>query len=294
MRILKIAMLLLCFMLFMPLSARLAIKLASNQSSYMQYEQIYMHLRIRNDSGRPIVFGQNSKLLAKLHFEITDLKGNIVPESEAKAIILTRGKVINPGQLGDIVIKFSNYYKLHRKGIYLIHAYISHPMFKEQFKSNDVRVEISPGITVWSRTIGMPDGKLNKDGNTVTPDSERTYSIRKLNDGAGQFFYCVLEDKTKIYQIFRMAPVTKSGLPERMIDMSGALHLLVNVSPRIYKYCKLDITGELIEGNKYYKVTKTQPILFKGKDGNIFVNGGAPAIPNVDFHVRQASFKVAE
>ena len=294
MRSLKVLFFVICCMSVSPLLANLAMRLTPNQSTYMQYEPVYMHLRIRNDSGRPVVFGQNAKLRAKLYFEITDLNGRLVPESDAKPITMTKGKVINPGQIGDIIIKFSNYYKLPRRGIYRIHAYISHPMFKEQYKSNDVRVEISSGVTVWSRTVGMPDGKLNKDGNVVSTDSTRTYSIRKLNDGKNQYFYCVLEDKDKVYQIFRMAPVTKSGLPELMIDMSGALHVLVNVVPRIYKYCKLDITGEVIEADKYYKVTKTSPALFKGKDGKIFVTGGAPAMPNVDFHVREQTYKFAE
>ena len=281
------------FSTVMPIFAQLAMVLTPNQQTYMQYEAIYMHLRIRNDSGRPVVFGQNKQLQAKLFFEVSDINGRVLPELSGKSIILTQGKVINPGQIGDIVLKFSSFCKLHQKGIYRIHAYISHPLFKDQFKSNDVRIDISSGIPIWKRTIGVPDGKINAAGDTVSHDSLRTYTIRKIIDGKGQFYYCTLEDKDKLYQVFRMGPAIGIDKPACLVDMSGALHILINIAPKIYKYYKLDITGELLEADKYYKITKTRPALLKSKDGKIFVSGGAPALPNVDFLVREKSFKTA-
>ena len=223
--------------------AQLAMELKSNQAYYMQYEAIYMHLRIRNDSGRPIVFGKNQKLLAKLYFEVADVNGKVLEGFLPKAITLTRGKVINPGKTGDIVLKFSQIHQLNRTGIYRIHAYISHPMFKEQFKSNDVRIEISDGVKVWSRTIGVPDGVIDSNGQVLSHDSSRTYYIKKLNTSDIQYYYCTLEDNNKLYQIFRMGPVLGIEKPECVIDMSGALHMLVYILPKIYKYYKIDISG---------------------------------------------------
>lgn len=274
--------------------AQLAMELKSNQAYYMQYEAIYMHLRIRNDSGRPIVFGKNQKLLAKLYFEVADVNGKVLEGFMPKAITLTRGKVINPGKTGDIVLKFSQIHQLNRTGIYRIHAYISHPMFKEQFKSNDVRIEISDGVKVWSRTIGVPDGVIDSDGQVLSHDSSRTYYIKKLNTSDIQYYYCTLEDNNKLYQIFRMGPVLGIEKPECVIDMSGALHMLVYILPKIYKYYKVDISGNLVDDGKYYKTTKTTPHLMKNNNGQIFVGGGAPAVPDIDFSVREKSFSAID
>lgn len=274
-----------------PLFAQLAMILNSNQRTYMQYEPIYMHLRIRNDSGRPVVFGLNNKLQAKLNFEITDLRGKVIEGISDKAIVLTRGRVINPGQIGDMIIRFSHYFNLNRKGHYRIHAYISHPLFKDKFKSNDIRIEIASGVVIWKRTLGIPDGRLSSDGEVISTDSNRTFYIRKLIDGRRQYHYCTLEDKNKVYQTFRMGPAVGIDKPNCMVDMSGALHILTNIAPKIYKYYKVDITGEMLDDGKYYKITKTRPMLVRDKNGKIYISGGAPAVANVDFLVREKNFR---
>ena len=286
----KFAVLLFSLAVF-PVFAQLAMVLTPNQMAYMQYEPIYMHLRIRNDSGRPIVFGLNRQLQATLYFEITDLNGKVLNNPEAKPIVMSRGKVINPGQIGDIVLKFSHYFQLTQKGYYRIHAYISHPMFKEKFKSNDVRIEIASGVVVWKRTLGIPDGQISSSGKVLSTDSTRTFYIRKMIDGSRQFYYCTLEDQEKIYQVFRMGPAVGIDRPVCLVDMSGALHIMTNIAPKIYKYYKIDITGEMLEDGKYYKTTKTRPELIRNNEGKIYVSGGAPAVANVDYLVRDKSFK---
>lgn len=272
------------------LFAQLALKLVPSQQKYMQYEPIYLLLRIRNDSGRPIVFGHNAKLQAKLFFEITDQRGNIIGDENPTPIVISRGKVINPAQTGDIVLKFSHYFDLTKVGTYRVHAYISHPMLKEKFKSNDINLEIARGIKIWSRTIGVPDGRIGSKGEIITHDSSRTYSIRHLLDGHKPYYYCTLEDNKKMYQVFRMGPAMTGEKPACIIDTAGSLHILMEIATKIFKYYKVDISGQLLESNKYYKLTKTRPRLVKGNDGKIFVAGGAPAVPNVDFLVREKSF----
>lgn len=291
MTFLKKFIILLLLIALSPVFAQLAMVLTPNQTTYMQYEPIYMHLRVRNDSGRPVVFGMNRQLQAKLHFEITDLNGKVVKDFSSEPIVMSKGKVINPGQIGDIVLKFSHYFPLNKKGHYRIHAYISHPMFKDQFKSNDVRIEITTGVVIWKRTLGIPDGKLSAGGKVISTDSSRTFYIRKLIDGKGQYYYCTLEDQSKMYQVFRMGPAIGIDRPVCLTDMSGALHILTNVAPKIYKYYKVDITGEMLDDGKYYKTTKTRPELIKNNEGKIYVSGGAPAVANVDYLVREKSYK---
>lgn len=290
MKSLKLLLIMFFAMFSASLFAQMVLKLVPNQQSYMQYEPIYMLLRIRNDSGRPMVFGHNAKLQAKLFFEITDNKGNIIGEENPEPILLSRGKVINPAQTGDIVLKFSHYFKLNNVGTYRIHAYISHPLIKEKFKSNDIKLEISRGVKIWSRTIGVPDGTTGLGGEVITHDSSRTYSIRQLLDGNTPYYYCTLEDNNKMYQVFRMGPVMAGDRPVCIVDTAGSLHILMEIATKIFKYYKIDISGQLLESNKYYKLSKTRPALVKGNDGKIFVSGGDPAIPNVDFLVREKSF----
>ena len=52
-------------------SAQVAMDLTLNRSIYMQYEPIYACVTLRNDSGRPLIFGRKAELQGFLLFEIT-------------------------------------------------------------------------------------------------------------------------------------------------------------------------------------------------------------------------------
>ena len=51
-------------------SAQLAMSIKMNRRNYLQYETIYAKIKIRNNSGHAIVFGDNKRLQGKLLFKI--------------------------------------------------------------------------------------------------------------------------------------------------------------------------------------------------------------------------------
>ncbi|NCC94702.1 MAG: hypothetical protein EOM10_15770, partial [Opitutae bacterium] len=60
-------------------SAQVAMDLTLNRSIYMQYEPIYACVTLRNDSGRPLLFGKRAELQGYVLFEVTDQRGRVVP-----------------------------------------------------------------------------------------------------------------------------------------------------------------------------------------------------------------------
>ena len=59
---------------------QIGMNLTLNRTAYMQYEPVYACVTLRNDSGRPLVFGEDPRLQGFLLFEITDSKGRLVPK----------------------------------------------------------------------------------------------------------------------------------------------------------------------------------------------------------------------
>lgn len=282
-----------CLLLFVGQSvfAQLAMQLGSNQLTYMLFEPMYFSLKIRNDSGRPMVFGTDDAIRAEVFFEVQDAKYKPMEEFPAKAVMLNQGKVINPGQIVDLVFKFSDIYKLNKSGIYRIHAYVKHPQLKETFKSNDIRIDVSKGSEIWSREIGLPENYLSMNKEKVSADKSRFFRLKTLIDGTSKYYYCVLEDSQKIYQIIRLGQVYGIDLPQKAVDMAGVLHVMVPYGSKLYKYYQVDIDGELAGKIQYLKSSKTTPRIIADNNGKVYVSGGDVAIPNVDYLVETTTFK---
>ena len=84
-------------------AAQVAVELSLNQEKYMQYEPIYAKIRLRNYSGRPLVFGKDDSLQGEVQLEITQNRRIIKPLS-LKDFALT-GTVLLPGQSEEFVFR---------------------------------------------------------------------------------------------------------------------------------------------------------------------------------------------
>lgn len=84
-------------------SAQMGMDLTLNRSMYMQYEPIYACVTLRNDTGRPLVFGKNPKLQGFLLFEVTDQRGNVVPKRPGAELSVT-GLILSPGQIKRMIV----------------------------------------------------------------------------------------------------------------------------------------------------------------------------------------------
>ena len=152
------------------LHARVAINLSFNRDIYMCFEHIYACVTLRNDSGRPLLFGGDPALQGFLLFDIRDSKNRPVYARRDSEISMT-GLMLAPGEVRRMIFRLDKHYDLSKAGRYRIHAYVSHNLLRNEFRSKDVEIEISKGNTVWTRSVGVPD---LGDKKGKTENEERT------------------------------------------------------------------------------------------------------------------------
>ena len=111
-----------------------------------------------------------------------------------------------------------------------------------------------------------------------------------MSDNPNKYFYCVVEDSEKVYQIIRIGQVYGIEMPQMSVDMAGVLHVLVPHGAKLYKYYRIDIDGTIANEVKYYKSTKISPKLFTDSNGKVIVGGGELAVPNVDYIVETPTY----
>ncbi len=259
--------------------AQMGITLESNRQNYLQYEGIFVRLKIRNFSGYPLAFGKNPKLSGKISFrifsqddELIGLKGKTQP-----TLI---GNVIASNATKTITIPLSSYYRIVHPGRYRVKAIVGHSQLADSYESNTISFKVVKGILVWQRTVGIP----NLTGRVLRGKiKHRTYRIMSMYDGSNKVFYLVIQDDKKVYSVKRLAYEMSHAKPKCEIDSLSRLHILLQITPKVFIYFVFDINGTLEERNNYLKA-KTSPILVRNKeDGSIMIVGGTRARRDVDY-----------
>jgi len=279
-RKLIIALCALCFAALPELRAQIGLEISLNRKVYMLYEPIYACVKIRNDSGRPLLFGKDPRLQGFVLFEIRDSRGQVVPQRKSADISVT-GLLLGPGEVKNMVIPIQKYYDLDRCDDYSINVFVSHNQLPEEYQSRDTYFRIDSGVKVWSRTVGVADVSGESDGGQ--PAKERTYSVYALSEAASKFYYLVVEDKSHTYGVMRVGRAIGREKFSAEVDMLSRIHLLMPISPRVFHYLSFSIDGETID-NSYWKTSSTIPMLYRDpKSGMVARIGGAEARVGIDF-----------
>lgn len=260
--------------------AQVALKLLMSRKNYLQYETVYAKVVMRNDSGRPLAFGHNEKLRGQLLFEITRPNGEVV-QRISKDTPPVIGTVLKPGQVEDFIIPVSKFYDVKELGRYNIVAYVTHASMKKDYQSNYHGFEVKPGVSLWSRTVGVPEYLPGeKDPEKV---KTVTYSIKSMHDGQRKVIYLSIEDKKNVYSVKKIGYEMADTIPACETDSFSRLHLLLRSTPKIYGYFVYNTKGTL-EQRSVYKVTTTIPVLVhRDKTGTVIVAGGAKARQGIDY-----------
>ena len=273
----------LAFMLAFPAAAHVSVELVMNQERYMQYEPIYAKVRLRNYSGQPLVFGKNDQLKGELQLEIVQNKRFIQPLKKNDFSLI--GTVLLPGQSDEFVFRVDRYYKLTKPGHYNIHAFVKHAKLQDVFRSADRSIEVTPGVEIWRRSVGVPDVLAGSRGKSVRPETlqMRSFSLRVLEERAVRHFYVVVEDAKRVYGVICVGKEVSSAARSQEIDMLNRLHLIVPVASRLFRYVIINLDGK-IEHQEMIKRDKTVPVLGRDKkSGQVFRVGGIEAVAGVDY-----------
>lgn len=277
---------LLSFLLFAIVSwnfsvnAQLGIDVELNHHNYLQYENIFANITLRNYSGHAIAFGESKEMQGKLTFEITNDQGSFCLTKGREKPLLT-GIVLAPGATKQMTVNLNNYYVMTTPGQYRVLANVTHAQFKTTYASKPTTFSISQGVTIWQRIVGVPalTGKENTEGKIPS----RIYKIISLFDGKNKLFYLMIEDEKNIYSIKRIGYEMGGKIPECEIDSLSRIHVLQRLSSTIFVYLLYDINGTL-EQKAVYKKGDTSPTLVRNpENGMVVISGGEKATKNQDY-----------
>ncbi len=273
----KIAVVLLLMIGVLPLSGQLALGLRFNRDNYMLYEHIYACISIRNDSGKPLIFGNTPQLQGFILFDVRDQNNRLVPRRKGREFS-AKGLYIAPGEIKNLVIPLDRYFEFSKEGVYHIHVYVSHNSIPREYRSKDELLRISAGTAIWTRTVGLPS-RTGEDNKMV----ERVYSIFKVDGDNAKHYYLRVEDDGKVYAVTRIGMVFSHMQFSAEVDMLSRIHLLMPVGPRIFHYMAFNADGMLLE-DTYWKTSGTIPQLFRDpKNGKVTRIGGVVAKKGVDY-----------
>ncbi len=270
--------------------AQIGMNLTLNRTTYMQYEPIFACVTLRNDSGRPLVFGSDPRLQGFLLFEVTDVKGRLVPKRAGARELSITGLLLRAGEIKKLVIPLNRYYDLDPVGIYRVNAYISHSMLKDEFQSNVERFDVDGGIEVWNRTVGVPQLEKKEGEGTV---ETRSYQIRAMQENSVKYYYLVIRDARKVYGVMRIGKALGGEKLRQDVDMLSRLHVLIPISPKVFHYLCIRLDGTL-QTEEYRKITSTIPTLVRDpENGMVTLAGGAAARPGADYKDPKAGLATA-
>lgn len=257
------------------LYAQLGMRLDLSQSVYLKYEPVFARLYIRNLTGQPLSFSGHSTLT----FEI-EAPGKALAEKIAEPTEVLNELILPPGATKELRIRLSDYYKLRRSGFYAIRAIIQHDAVQDKYTSNNQTFSIQDGICVWERLVGPPD-LLGSAENKTRIAAPRKYKIISSSDGKDKYFYLVIEDDQNIYSIKRLSSESCKIAPEAEVDGLSRLHILHQVSPKLWLYIIYDINGMEEKRGLYLKSGSTVPMITCAPEtGIVSINGGR--IANLD------------
>ena len=266
---------------FLPsLHAELGIALSLNRTRFMKYEKIYACITIRNDSGKPLLFGERPELQGFILFDIRNPQGRPVSRRSGREISVT-GLFLSPGEVKRMVIPLDKYYDLTSTGNYFVYAYVGHNRLTKEYRSKEVRFVVSEGVDVWSKSVGLPD--FDSDGNKIGKLQGRRYSVSVLSENGTRSYYLKVEDPGRIIAVSRIGHEVGYEKFQAEVDMLSRLHLLIPVAPRVFHYMSFNYDGVNI-ANSYWKTSGTIPMLFRDEQtGKVSRIGGVPAVKGRDY-----------
>ncbi|MHB9139864.1 MAG: hypothetical protein ACYC4Q_10730 [Victivallaceae bacterium] len=278
------------FFLLPAVNAQIAIDLSMNRQNYLQFEKVFAKVVLRNDSGHAIVFGHDEKLQGELLFEIRDAQ-NVPIKKITQATPPIVGTILKAGETKEFIVPITRYYNLNTPGKYKVMAYITHALFKNEYRSNDCFVNVSEGHMIWSRNVGIPEfmkpknksrGEDSAQEQTKKIDS-RTFNIKTIYEGSRKVYFMVVEDENTVFSIKRFGLALGDEQPQFDTDNLSRLHVLLPLSPRIFSYLVFDVNGN-VEKQEIYKKTTTIPTLVNDpKTGGVILAGGELGKRGVDY-----------
>lgn len=270
----------------LSVQAQIGMNMTASQERYLRYERIQLKLLLRNYSGNTLVFGETESELGgqgqvggRLIFNVTSQSGRLVPIIDPKANPLA-GMVFGPGESKELTLTLNALFDLQQDDFYSVTAYIDHKRLPQAFSSNTVNFEVRDGTTITKRTIGLPTKKNTDQIKSITA------SLMRFNDGKKEIYCLRVDDDRCVYGTFRIGPYITGSKPQLDADGASAIHVLIQVSPRLYSYTVYSLINGVAKQRqqRYYLPDNGVPTLSRAP-GYLKILYAKPAQEGVDYKV---------
>lgn len=272
---LKRVLLLLFVLIFAWLPAtvygQIGVKLEFKKRAYLQHETVVAKVTLRNDSGNPILFGQDEQLQGDLKFNILDSgKRTVKPKNPDFRIL--ENVLLQPGEMQEVFVILNNYYNITKTGTYEVTAYITHPQLKTDYESQRQNFEVSDGVTEWSKNVGLPSFMVDADN--PRQDQTRTIKVVSLLDYGRKNLYVTIEDKDYIYSVLSLSGILGEEKFTAEVDNLGRLHILIPVASKEYRYYVVTLNGDIDEEATYAAINSAPVLARDPQAGRVYIVGG--------------------
>ncbi len=265
--------------------AQVGMRLTAEHQRYLRYEPIELTLTLRNYSGNTLIFGDQDGTRGSLDFII---------ESQTQRVTAQLDPDVNPiadiilaaGASRELKIILNQLFDMQRNDVYKITAVLEHQRLPQAYVSDVVTLEVREGTVVTERVIGIP----------VASEREQIRSLKVslmlFHESYGTIYCLRVEDDEHVYGTFRVGPYISGSKPQLDADGSSAIHVLVQVRPRLYSYAVYGLVGDAVKlrQQRYYKPSGGVPTLSRDP-GYLKILNVSPAIEGVDFRTGTENWK---
>lgn len=252
------------------LHAQIDVSLSIERHLFICYEPIVATVAITNMTGRDLTLADKAPD-KWFGFEILNAEGLPIPPIAATYHLAPL--TIPTGETVKRKVNLVNLYPVTDYGVYHVRAVIYSGEMDKYFGSPATVVEVSEGQTLWSQTVGIPDGQKNAG-------QYRCYTLLSFRQPKDNMLYVRIEDQNAglVYATLPLGRLLDGYPPEAQIDALSELHILQMVSPKEYLYTRLGPNAEML-GQDDYTDLKTRPHLRRTTDGDVAVAGGIEVVP---------------
>jgi hypothetical protein len=261
---------------------QIGVSMALNHGSYLLYENILAKIMIKNNSGKALIFGENAngQGKGKLEFVLETPNGSPADRKKNNYDPMVNF-VIPPGLSHSIIVPVNRMYIADKAGAYRIRAVMHHDQLEHAYESGTTTFFIFNGMTVWERSIGVP--KLYHKEDEKTEPLPRKAKILSFFDQENKYFALMIEDKDKVFGLERLGHDIGNQSPRVETDVLNKIHILLQISPKVYVYFVFDVNCVIQEKGVYVKTDVSPTFVTDPTDGAIMVVGGRKAIKDVDY-----------
>ena len=272
-------MLLLVFAIMGMAQAQIGIRISAKRARYLKYEPIEITLTLRNNTGNTLVFEKNNqgKTQGRLMFSVRSPNGRFV-RPMTPDLNPIEGLVFAPGQTRELKLILNNLFELHNEDFYNVNAYIEHRRINRAFESNQLTFEVREGTILHEKKIGLPTEKPDDPIHIVTA------TLMRFDDSQHDIYCLRINDDRLVYGTFRLGPYIQGSKPQLDADEVSAIHVLVQIYPRLYKYAVFSIIhGEAKQRiEKYFVPDRGVPTLSRAT-GYLKILHAKQAQEGIDF-----------